>query len=71
MLLLPNVAFTAGPANSARTIAPTPTPTTLHPYHVTCAGLQYIAMATSAGMAIMDAMELHGVHAASARRVHL
>ena len=69
MLLLPNVAFTAGPANSGRTIAPTPGD--LHPYHVTCAGLQYIAMATSAGMAIMDAMELHGVHAASARRVHL
>ena len=45
--------------------------TTLHPYHVTCAGLQYIAMATSAGMAIMDAIELHGVHAASARRVVL
>ena len=44
---------------------------TLHPYLVTCAGLQYIAMARSAGMAIMDAMELHGVHAASARRVPL
>ena len=54
---------------NARTIAPTPGD--LHPYHVTCAGLQAIAMATSAGMAIMDAMELHGVHAASARRVHL
>ena len=44
---------------------------TLHAYHVTCAGLQYIAMARSACMAIMDAIELHGVHAASARRVHL
>ena len=49
----------------------TPTPGDLHLYHVTCAGLQYIAMATSACMAIMDAMELHGVHATSARRVHL
>lgn len=42
---------------------------TLYPYLVTCAGLQYIAMAASAGMAIMDAMELHGVHAASARKL--
>lgn len=43
--------------------------TTLHPYHVTCAGLQYIAMATSAGAAILSAIDLHGVHAASARRL--
>ena len=41
----------------------------LHPYRVHCAGLQYIAMAASACMAIMCAMELHGVHAASARRL--
>ena len=41
----------------------------LHPYRVHCAGLQYIAMAASACMAIMGAMELHGVHAASARRL--
>lgn len=39
---------------------------TLHPYHVTCAGLQYIAMAPSACMAIINAMDLHGVHAATA-----
>ena len=42
---------------------------TLHPYHVTCAGLQYIAMATSAGAAILGAIDLHGVHGASARRL--
>lgn len=41
--------------------------TTPRPFHVRCAGLEYIAMATSAGMAIMDAMELHGVRAASAK----
>jgi hypothetical protein len=41
---------------------------TLHPYRIRCAGLEYIAMATSAGMACIDAMELHGVAAASARR---
>ena len=45
--------------------------TALHPYLVTCAGLEYIAMATSAGMACIDAMELHGAHAASAKRVDL
>ena len=44
---------------------------TLHPYHVRCAGLEYIAMATSAGMAAIDAMELHGVAAASAWRAAL
>ena len=52
---------------NARTIAPTPG--ALHPYHVTCAGLQYIAMATSAGAAILSAIDLHGVHRASARRL--
>lgn len=41
--------------------------TTVRPFYVCCAGLEYIAMATSAGMAIMDAMELHGVRAASAK----
>ena len=40
---------------------------TLRPYTIRCAGLQYIALATSAGMACIDAMELHFVHAASAR----
>lgn len=39
----------------------------LRPYRVSCAGLEYIALATSAGMACIDAMELHGVAAASAR----
>lgn len=39
---------------------------TLRPYTVHCAGLQYIAMAPSACMAIINAMDLHGVHAATA-----
>ncbi|CAN7407834.1 hypothetical protein LJR074_002576 [Acidovorax sp. LjRoot74] len=39
---------------------------TLHAYLVRCAGLEFIAMASSAGMACIDAMELHGVHAATA-----
>lgn len=44
---------------------------TLHRYLVSCAGLQYITLATSAGMACIDAMELHGVSGASARPVVL
>ena len=38
----------------------------LRPYTVHCAGLHYIAMAESACMAIINAMDLHGVHAATA-----
>ena len=45
------------------------TAATMHRYHVTCAGLQYIAMATSASAAILSAIDLHGVHGASARRL--
>lgn len=41
--------------------------TTLHRYLVSVAGLEVILTATSAGMAAMDAMELYGVHAASAK----
>ena len=52
---------------NARTIAPTPG--ALYRYHITCAGLQYIAMATSASAAILSAIDLHGVHGASARRL--
>lgn len=44
---------------------------TLHRYHVRCAGLEFITLATSAGMACLDAMELHGAPAASARPVVL
>lgn len=44
---------------------------TLRPFHIRCAGLQYIALATSAGMACIDAMELHGAAAASARPLEL
>ena len=43
----------------------------LHHYLVRCAGLEYITLATSAGMACIDAMELHGVSGASARPVVL
>lgn len=39
---------------------------TLRPFAVHCAGLHYIAMAESACMAIINAMDLHGVHAATA-----
>lgn len=44
---------------------------TMHPYLVRCAGLEFITLATSAGMACIDAMELHGVSGASARPVVL
>lgn len=43
--------------------------TTLHPYRVNCAGLQYVALAASASLAIIAAMDLHGVHSASAKRL--
>ncbi len=43
----------------------------LRPYIVRCAGLEFIALATSAGMACIDAMELHGVYAATAAPVVL
>lgn len=45
------------------------TPPTLRPYRITCAGLEYIALATSACAAILGAIDLHGVHGASARRL--
>lgn len=49
-------------------IARTPT---LHPYHVRCAGLEYTAWATSACKAIENAIALHCVNGASARRAAL
>ena len=39
---------------------------TLRPYRITCAGLEYIALATSAFQAIADAITLHGARIASA-----
>lgn len=39
----------------------------LRPYHVTCGALEVILMATSAGMAICNAMDLYQVHGASAK----
>lgn len=44
---------------------------TLHPYRIRCAGLEYIAMATSACMAIDNAIALHCANGASARRAAL
>ena len=41
----------------------------LHQYRVHCAGLQYITWARSACEAILSAIDLHGVPAASARRL--
>lgn len=38
----------------------------LRPYRITCAGLEYIALATSAFQAIADAITLHGARIASA-----
>lgn len=43
--------------------------TTLHPYRIRCAGLEYTALAPSACLAIEAAMALHGTHNASARRL--
>ena len=42
---------------------------TLHRYRIRCAGLEYIAMATSACMAIDNAIALHGTNGVSARRL--
>ena len=43
--------------------------TALHQYRVHCGGLQYITWARSACEAILSAIDLHGVPAASARRL--
>lgn len=40
---------------------------TFRPFLIHCAGLEYIAMAPSACMAIVQAMARHGVHGASAK----
>ena len=39
----------------------------LRPYRITCAGLEYIALATGACQAIADAITLHGAATVSAR----
>lgn len=41
--------------------------TSLHPYLITCAGLQYVALATGAAQAIADALALHGQQTVTAR----
>lgn len=41
----------------------------LHAYRVKCAGLEYIALASSGCMAIEQAIALHCVASASARRM--
>ena len=40
---------------------------TLHPYIITVAGLQYVALATGAAQAIADALALHGPQTVVAR----
>ena len=40
---------------------------TFRPFLIHCAGLEYIAMAPSACIAIVQAMARHGVHGASAK----
>lgn len=44
---------------------------TLRPYYVRCAGLEFIRWAPSAGIACLDAMALHGAHAATAKPVQV
>lgn len=39
----------------------------LHPYLITVAGLEYIALATGAAQAIADALALHGPQTVTAR----
>lgn len=41
--------------------------TRLHPYLITCAGLQYVALATGACQAIADALAIHGHQTITAR----
>ena len=41
--------------------------TRLHPYLITCAGLQYVALATGPCQAIADAMLLHGAQTITAK----
>lgn len=45
--------------------------TMLRAFYVRCAGLEFIAMAPSAGIACIDAMALHGAHAATAKPVEV
>lgn len=41
--------------------------TRLHPYLITCAGLQYVALASGPCQAIADAMLLHGAQTITAK----
>lgn len=43
----------------------------LHPYRVRCAGLEYVALATGACMAIEQALALHGLRKVSAQPMRL
>ncbi len=47
------------------------TPPTLRPYRITCAGLQYIALATGPCQAIADAIALHGAQTITAKPLRL
>lgn len=44
---------------------------TLRPYRITCAGLEYIALATGACQAIADAITLHGAQTITAKPLRL
>lgn len=44
-------------------------PSTLHPYRVRCAGLEFDTLAASSCAAMIAAFDLHGVPASSARRL--
>lgn len=41
----------------------------VHSYLVHCGGLEFIAEATSGAQAMIDALDLHGVPATSAKRL--
>ena len=43
----------------------------LRPYRITCAGLEYIALATGACQAIADAITLHGAQTITAKPLRL
>ncbi len=40
---------------------------TMRPFRIHCAGLEYIALAPSACIAVIEAMARHNVHGAAAR----
>lgn len=57
--------MSAQPAAPATPYKPSSLRAALYPYRIHCAGLEYIALATSACMAVTDALALHGLRAVS------